>query len=96
MLFSGSRVMWEPLTGTLYMPGSGGARIVETLVCGEPERSRINPVLFFRPERIPGRKARTTSTGKEKIMQDTIGIDVSKDGVGRVSPERPMPRAVRE
>jgi hypothetical protein len=36
MLHPGSRAMWEPLTGTLYMPGSGGDRIAETLVFGEP------------------------------------------------------------
>jgi len=36
MLPSGARAIREPLTGTLYMPGSGGVRIAETLVLEEP------------------------------------------------------------
>jgi hypothetical protein len=37
------------------------------------------PRLFFRPERIHGLRARLTRQGREKLMQITISIDISKD-----------------
>lgn len=47
------------------------------------------PRLFFRPERIPGLRARMTRRGGEKTMQLTIGIDVSKD---KLDAHRPSDR----
>ncbi len=42
-------------------------------------RPRVrSPRHFFQPERILGREARMTRIGKGKVMQDTVGIDVSK------------------
>src|SRR3984957_5512632 len=37
------------------------------------------PRLFLWPERIPGGEPRMTSRGAEKMKNDTIGVDVSKD-----------------
>jgi hypothetical protein len=58
---------------------SGEGRIGSSLTVRRVELEFDRPRLFLWPERILGGEPRMTSRGAEKMNNDTIGVDVSKD-----------------
>src|SRR5450631_2774806 len=63
---------WHPLD-------SGEGRIGKTRTVRRVALELDRPRLFLWPERIPGGEPRMTSRGAEKMQNDTIGVDISKD-----------------
>ena len=73
--WSGRRNRWERVAAL-----STAARVDREYADRLTGRARVDrPRLFLRPARILGETSRMTSKGAEKMQNDTIGVDISKD-----------------